>query len=201
MEEHSLQDKIAKSHKIVGAAVAAATLTGGVPIPFADMIPLIGEQIAMLGSVTAVFGFHLRKSALKSLVYSAISVSGAAFGGRALVSAVLKAIPGAGTGAGILVSAGAAGTLTLIIGEAYIQLMTSAAQNGGDLPPLDVLKREFISLVKAERSKARTDKEAESLSPADPEAQAGSPPLTDTETDASATPTDDESPWIIRFEE
>lgn len=206
MSDSSLQDKQVKAHAIVGTAVAVAAATGGIPLPIVDMIPLIGEQVAMLGGITAVFGFDLKKRALTSLVYTALSVSGATFVGKTLVSSVLKAIPFVGAWAGITVSAATAGTLTLIIGEAYIKLMSSIVESGEELPPLDELEKRLKSQIDKER-RAREAAEIPSEpnpEPVQPESEPKpepqpAPPEAEPEPE---TPPSEESapPFPIRFE-
>ncbi|MBQ9521450.1 MAG: DUF697 domain-containing protein [Oscillospiraceae bacterium] len=212
MSESSLQEKQVKAHAIVGATTAAAAVTGGIPLPIVDMIPLIGEQVAMLGGITAVFGFDLKKSALTSLVYAALNVSGAAFIGKTVVSSVLKVIPFAGTFAGGAVSATTAGTLTLVMGEAYIKLLSGIAGRGDDIPPIDDLIDDFKVLVKNERQKQEEQETGISPAPepetgfqSEPEPAAPSEPESGFQSEPeAATPPEPESnpapPFKIRFE-
>ena len=195
MSEKSLDEKKAQAHKIVAAAAAGSLATAVIPIPVADMFPLIGEQFLMLSSITATFGFKVSKAVLTTLIYSAISVSGATFLGKTAVSSLLKAVPLWGTAAGTAISAGTAGALTTFIGEVYIKLMVWMSENEVDsdyLKTPDALKR-FKELAKAEEP---PDTPAPDKIPDTP-----APDVTP-DTPAPDETTDAEPPrWIIRFEE
>ena len=70
--------------------------------------------------------------------------AGAAFLGRAVVSNLLKFIPGLGTVAGGVISAAAAGTLTTTLGKIYIAVLAKlfTASQGNAPSPEDIV-REF----------------------------------------------------------
>ncbi len=89
---------------------------------FADAPLLIGEQVAMMAAINAVFKMDIGKDMLKSLVTAALGVSGATAVGKMIVSNLLKLLPGIGTVGGGAISAATAGLITLALGKAYIQV-------------------------------------------------------------------------------
>lgn len=111
-----------KAENAVAVAVAATAATGAIPIPFADMPLLIGEQVTMMASICAIYGIDIKKDGLKMLATSAIGAGGAAVVGKTVATNLLKFIPGAGTVAGGAVSAGTAGVITLAMGKAFIEV-------------------------------------------------------------------------------
>jgi uncharacterized protein (DUF697 family)/GTP-binding protein EngB required for normal cell division len=120
----SLKQKKNKSHAIVVAAATTAAGTGAAPIPFSDAIALIPIQVGMLASITAVFGFELKKAFLSTLVSSTITAGGATLLGRTIVSNLLKLFPGVGSIAGGAIAASTASALTIAFGEAYISTLS-----------------------------------------------------------------------------
>ncbi len=111
-----------KADNAVAIAVAATAATGAIPIPFADMPLLIGEQVTLMASICAIYGINIKKDGLKMLATSAISAGGAALVGKTVATNLMKFIPGAGTVAGGVVSAGTAGVITLAMGKAFIEV-------------------------------------------------------------------------------
>lgn len=111
-----------KADNAVAIAVAATAATGAIPIPFADMPLLIGEQVTMMASICAAYKINIKEDGLKMLATSAISAGGAAVVGKAVATNLLKLIPGAGSVAGGVVSAGTAGAITLAMGKAFIEI-------------------------------------------------------------------------------
>jgi uncharacterized protein (DUF697 family)/GTP-binding protein EngB required for normal cell division len=98
-------------------------MVGFTPIPFADAPILASSQVAMIAKITSIFGVSVSKSLITSIVSSVTGVSGAVFTGRALVSNLLKMIPGAGTVVGGLISGSTAALITTALAYAYINLM------------------------------------------------------------------------------
>lgn len=118
-----LEGKKRRAQAAVAAASVAAAGEGAAPIPFADCALLIPTQIAMIASITVIFGFDVSKSIITALLSSTIGAGGATVLGRTVVSNIIKLIPGAGSVAGGVVSAGTAGVITAALGEAYIGIM------------------------------------------------------------------------------
>lgn len=119
-------DKVLKldadAKKIVLGFTTAATGTGAIPIPFADMPLLIGEQVAMMSSICALYGIKVKKEGLKMLVIQVLGTGGASFLGKTVVTNLLKMIPGAGSFTAGVISAATAGTITLALGFSFIEI-------------------------------------------------------------------------------
>lgn len=145
--EDELESMQKKARKVVYGFAASTTATGAVPIPFADMPLLIGQQVAMLTSIASIFEISIGQDALKSLVLGAIGISGAAMMGKTVVSSTLKLVPGIGSLAGGAISAGTAGTLTLALGNGAIVFFTAIKR--GELSPDDISQKAGKDMFKA----------------------------------------------------
>lgn len=112
----------ADAKKIVIGFTTGATVTGAVPIPFADMPALIVEQVAMMSSICAIYKIKVKKEGLKMLAIQVIGAGGASLIGKTVATNLIKMIPGAGTVAGGVVSAATAGAITFSLGMAFIEI-------------------------------------------------------------------------------
>lgn len=142
----SLKNKISEAEASVHKFTAAAAATAATPIPFSDAAILVPVQVAMIARVTAIFGISVTKSVLTGMVSSLAGTAGATFAGRALVSGMLKLIPGVGSVVGGAISAATAATITEALGRAYIQLMIMIYK--GELEESDVGSDEFKRILK-----------------------------------------------------
>ena len=115
-----LEMKKKAARKAITVAVAAGTAACAIPLPFADSVALAPIEIGMLASISHIMGLETSKAFLSTLVSSAVGVIGATVGGRAIVTGLLKLIPGLGTLAGAAIGAATAGTMITAMGEAYI---------------------------------------------------------------------------------
>ncbi len=129
VQKACLEGKKRYAQAAVATATAAAFGEGFSPIPFSDCALLIPTQVAMIASITAVFGLDINKSLITAFVSSTFGAGGATVAGKTMVSNLLKLVPGAGTIAGGLISGTTAALLTTAMGEAYILLM-EAVYNG-----------------------------------------------------------------------
>lgn len=123
VQKASLESKKKHSQAAVVTAVAAAFGEGFAPIPFSDAAVLIPTQVAMIASITTIFGMEVNKSVLTGFVSSTLGTAGATVLGKTIVSNLIKLIPGVGTVVGGLISGSTASLLTTALGEAYIILM------------------------------------------------------------------------------
>ena len=96
----------------IHTATTAAAAAGAIPIPMSDAIPITAAQIGMIVSLGKIFGITLSQAAAKSIAGVALTQQA----GRALVANLLKAIPGAGTILGSVISASTAVALTEALG-------------------------------------------------------------------------------------
>ena len=112
-----------KARIIVGASATAAMAVAAAPIPFADAAVLVPIQMGMLASITATYGLDLSEGFLGTVVASTVGGTAATVSGRAIVTGLLKLIPGVGALAGGTVAAATAGALTSALGEAYLAVL------------------------------------------------------------------------------
>lgn len=157
VQKASLESKKKYSQATVATAVAAAFGEGFAPIPFSDAAVLIPTQVAMIATITTIFGMDISKSVITGFVSSTIGTAGATVLGKTIVSNIIKLIPGVGTAAGGLISGSTASLLTTALGEAYIKLMEMIYK--GDLKSEDLyskngqetMKKIFKEELKKER--------------------------------------------------
>lgn len=135
-----------KAENAVAVAVAATAVTGAVPIPFADAPMMIAEQVALMGSICAIYGIDVGKDGLKMLATSAIGAGGATIVGKTIASNLFKLIPGAGTVVGGAISAGTAGVVTLAMGKAFIEVCKMVKL--GKLSEADLVSKKGASIMK-----------------------------------------------------
>lgn len=109
---HMPKDLEKKCHIAIHSATAAAAAAGAIPIPMADAIPITAAQIAMVVRLGKVFGISLSESTTKSILGVGITQSA----GRTLSANLIKAVPGAGTVIGGVISASTAAALTEALG-------------------------------------------------------------------------------------
>jgi len=149
-QKADLSLKRQKAHLVVTTSVTAAMGIAAAPIPFADAVLLIPIQLAMIASITATYGLSFSEGFLGMVVASAVGGTAATLSGRAILSGLLKLIPGAGTALGGTLAAATAGTLTTALGEAYIGVLHALFErNQGEPPSLD----EVLGAVQARLGK------------------------------------------------
>ena len=148
----SLRKKKNVAHGIVASSATTAATAGASPIPFSDAAILIPIQIGMLAGISSSFGLKLSTAFLSTLIAAAAGGTGATVAGRAIVSNLLKFLPGAGTIAGGAISATTAAALTATLGEIYIATLVSlfSRADGETLSPEDVA-REFKKRLRHRR--------------------------------------------------
>ena len=66
LKYYKLREMVERADNAVGVAVAATAATGAIPIPFADMPLLIGEQVAMMATICGIFEIDIKKDGLKA---------------------------------------------------------------------------------------------------------------------------------------
>lgn len=125
--------------KIIAVATSAAAAAGATPIPFSDAVVLAPIQIGMLAKISSTMGLDITEGFLSTLVGSAAGVIGATFAGRAIVSGLLKLIPGVGSFIGGSISAVTAGALTSAMGWAYYKAIETIFDKGIKPKDIDVL--------------------------------------------------------------
>ena len=163
VQKASLEAKKKHAHAAVAAAVTAAFGEGFSPIPFSDAALLVPTQVAMIASITTIFGIEVSKGLLTSFVSSTIGSAGATILGKTIVANLLKLIPVAGTVAGGAISGSTAGLLTAALGEAYIKVMEKVYK--GELTSEDLYaesgKNEIEKIFKEAEEVINDNKEVE----------------------------------------
>lgn len=132
----SLKMKQKKAHAAVAAAAASAAAAGAVPIPFSDAAVLVPIEVGMLASITAIFGIEMEKSIFTCIISAVMGTRGTTIAGKAIVSNLMKLVPGVGTVVGGAISGTTAAAMTTALGEAYIGSMMSIYH--GDLKAADL---------------------------------------------------------------
>ena len=152
-QKASVDLKKKAAHRVVIGAAAAAAAAGASPIPFSDAALLVPIQIGMLAAISASFGVELSKAFFRTLVAAMAGTTGATFAGRAIVSNLLKFIPGVGSVAGGVISATTAAGLTTALGELYIVVLAKLSDDagGGTLSPDDIADEFKRSLTRREQ--------------------------------------------------
>ena len=160
VQKASLESKKKYAQAAVATAVAASFGEGFAPIPFSDAAVLVPTQVAMIASITTIFGLEVNKSFLTGFVSSTIGTAGATVLGKTIVSNIIKLIPGVGTGIGGLISGTTAGLLTTALGEAYIIVMEMIYK--GEMASDDLYSKEgkatITRIFKEELKKERKKK-------------------------------------------
>lgn len=137
------------AHKVVLTSVAAAAAIGLVPIPFSDAVLLVPLQVAMMAKISVIFGLSLSGQKLVQLVSGILSTIAGTLAGRAIVTGLLKLIPGFGTLVGGAIAAATAAALTSALGEAYIAVLAaSAAKHPDEVPSSERIAQEMRELLK-----------------------------------------------------
>ena len=136
---------------IVATAASSAAAIAYTPIPFSDWTLIVPIQISMIAGITATFGLSLSVATITSIMGSVITGTGATVVGRAIVSSLLKLIPGVGTAVGGTISATTAAAMTTAFGEAYIATLALLfTRNNGKSPSetevIETFKRQYAQL-------------------------------------------------------
>lgn len=125
-----ISQKVKSSHKIVASAALTAAGAAATPIPFSDVVTIVPIQVGMLAGISYAFGLKADKALLFTLVSSTITGGAGSLAGRAIVSNLIKLIPGIGSIAGGAISAAVAATITTLFGEAYIRTLEVLSKKG-----------------------------------------------------------------------
>lgn len=122
--QSSMKIKIEQAEKEVLIASGLAAAAGATPIPFSDSFVLVPIQVGMLAKIGVTFGMEVSTTALTTLVASTLGSTAASLLGRAVVTGLLKMVPGVGSVVGGSIAATTAAALTKGLGAAYISVLT-----------------------------------------------------------------------------
>jgi uncharacterized protein (DUF697 family) len=113
-----LERKRESCNRGIAAAAASAAAAGASPIPFSDAAILIPIQLGMLAHIAMVYDVPVDRATGMALAMTAASTGA----GKAIVTNVIKLIPGAGTIIGGTISATVASSLTMAMGHAWVEI-------------------------------------------------------------------------------
>lgn len=154
----SLRHKRKQARLTIISSSGAAAGVAAMPIPFADAAVLVPIQVAMLARVSVLYGLDVSRTFVAGLVTAAIGPTGATVGGRAIVSNLLKLIPGAGTAVGGLISAATAAAVTTALGEMYLAALDAVfAKSSDHTPEPAAVESELRRRANAAKQSARFD--------------------------------------------
>ncbi len=151
----SVNYKLQRAHAVVAGFALTAGGAGAIPLPFSDALAIVPVQISMLAAISAVWGLPVSTAFLGTLVSGAITGSAGTLVGRAAAGALLKLIPGLGSTAGGVISAGVASTLTAAFGEAYIAALYGLTKDDPNrIPTAEEIRDEFMRQLKSIKKEA-----------------------------------------------
>jgi uncharacterized protein (DUF697 family)/predicted GTPase len=151
----SVNYKLQRAHAVVGSFALTAGGAGAVPLPFSDALAIVPIQISMLAAISAVWGLPVSTTFIGTLVSGAITGSAGTIVGRAAAGALLKLMPGLGSAAGGVISAGVASTLTAAFGEAYIAALYGLTKDDPTrIPSAEEIRDEFMRQLKSIKKEA-----------------------------------------------
>lgn len=137
-----LKKKVEKArgvvYKFAGAAAATATVPANLTPPGGHSTLLVLEQGAMFASISLVFGLNLEEAFFRTLISSVIGGSVATAVGQEVFRRLVELIPGAGVAASAAVGAGTAGTITTIMGMAYVTTLEIILEKNPDPSPEEI---------------------------------------------------------------
>lgn len=139
-QKTSFPTKRKQAEKYVQIAASAAAVVGATPIPFSDAALLAPVQISMIYGISRAYGINETNDVISSVVMSVSGVLALSFAGRAVVSGILKLIPGIGSVAGGTISAITARQFTSVFGGLYIDFIEDQMKTNKRLPGPEDLK-------------------------------------------------------------
>lgn len=123
------QERKKRADSIINRYTAAASTVAASPIPFSDIAILLPTQAAMIVHISSIYDLELSLESAKKLSLAFGAVVGVGFAARAVAANLVKFIPVVGSVAGGVINAGVAGTITKLMGEAYIAYLDDNAEN------------------------------------------------------------------------
>ncbi|SDR79110.1 Uncharacterized conserved protein, DUF697 family [Friedmanniella luteola] len=150
--------KAKEAQGYIGAAVTAAAGAAFIPIPFSDAAALVPIQLGMMAKIAQLYKIKVDRAALLAIA----STTAATQAGRATFSGLLKMVPGAGTVAGGMMSAGVATSFTYAMGQAWLVVCQRVASGGlggiGRALDDEAVREAFVEEFRARLKIRRGDK-------------------------------------------
>lgn len=132
--------KRAMARPVITVAASAAAAAAAVPIPVADAVVLAPIQMTMLGRIATIYDLELTSM----LSAGGVAQLGAQFTGQALARSFLTLVPGAGS----VVNAAVASSLTAATGEAWMHLCERVHTGSIDLDRVSRAWHDFRPTVR-----------------------------------------------------
>lgn len=119
LKAFKLNRKKALAHSVTAAATSSAVVVAAIPLPYPDATLLVPIEIAMLNTLSHIYGISKTESS-KAFIDSIIEVGSVSLVAKALLN-TLKSIPGINIGASIL-NAIVAGSIVSLLGETSVYM-------------------------------------------------------------------------------
>lgn len=137
-----------QADKVILLASGAAAVATASPIPFSDALLLVPIQIGMILKISSAYGLTLDRSQLTQMGTSLLGCIATTLGGRLMVGAIIKFVPGWGSLVGASLNATVAAALTRSLGKAYAGFLHSFVERTGKLPVMSEIMAELPSLLR-----------------------------------------------------
>lgn len=134
----NMADKSSIAKRWILAAGASAAAIGAAPIPGADFVPLTTLQVGLMLKLSTLYGKPITKDHAKELIIATIVGNI----GKTAFRQIVKVIPGAG----MVVAASVAGSMTVALGYAVKYMY----ENHMDLTP-ETLKQVYKTFLKKQK--------------------------------------------------
>jgi len=128
--------KIEEAHKIINTAAMAAMAAAASPLPFSDCLVLTPIEGFMIGKIATLFSVHVTHTFIRTFLASFLGTSAATIIGI-VVTNLVKLIPLLGGIVSSVISGPAAGALTKLLGEAFLNVMIKLYRQGEGDPPTE----------------------------------------------------------------
>lgn len=145
----NLEEKWEQAHKMIKQHCAAAFTVGFTPIPMSDAPILVANELALIARILYLYNLGEIKDVMSEFAVGSLIDSLLSAGGKAVVGALVKLIPGVGTLVGGLINGSVGAIITAAFGEATSKVAYEVSKeriNGGDISDL---MKEFGRLVMA----------------------------------------------------
>lgn len=119
----SMSLKRKSAYKAIATSMVAAGTVAASPIPFSDCLVLVPLEVAMLTSITVIYGVEISSGFIADFLSCTIGCGTASLLGKMAVVNILKFIPGVGSVLGGFVSGSTASIITSALGRAYIPII------------------------------------------------------------------------------
>jgi uncharacterized protein (DUF697 family) len=152
--------KARQAQAYIAAAATSAAGAAFIPIPFSDAATLVPIQLGMMAKIAQLHGIKFDRAALLAIA----STTAATSAGRATFAGLLKMVPGAGSVAGGMMSAGVASSFTYAMGQAWLTVCQRVVRGklGGVGRALDneAVREAFLEEFRSRLTIRRGDKQS-----------------------------------------